>query len=352
VGDPVRAVRSHPTDLDSGTVDARGRALRDLRISVTDRCNFRCVYCMPRAEFGPDHRFLDTGRLLSFDEINRVARAAATIGIRKIRLTGGEPLLRAGIATLIERLSAIDGVDLAMTTNGSLLAAQAASLYAAGLKRVTVSLDSIDSTTFARMSDTRVPVRAVLDGIDAAVCAGMSPVKVNVVVRRGVNGDSILDLAERFRGTGIVVRFIEYMDVGATNRWEMAQVTDVDSIVDIIGAAHPLERIESMYEGEVATRYRYRDGSGEIGVIGSVSKPFCGSCTRARLSADGQVYTCLFASAGTDLRALLRSGASQDALVARLSALWNSRDDRYSELRAGSGDTPAGERIEMSYIGG
>lgn len=202
------------------------------------------------------------------------------------------------------------------------------------------------------MSDTRVPVRTVLDGIDAAVCAGMSPVKVNVVVRRGVNGDSILDLAERFRGTGIVVRFIEYMDVGATNRWEMAQVTDVDSIVDIIGAAHPLERIESMYEGEVATRYRYRDGSGEIGVIGSVSKPFCGSCTRARLSADGQVYTCLFASAGTDLRALLRSGASQDALVARLSALWNSRDDRYSELRAGSGDTPAGERIEMSYIGG
>ncbi|OZD80111.1 GTP 3',8-cyclase MoaA [Rhodococcus sp. 05-2256-B2] len=350
--DPVRAVRTHPTDLDSGTVDTRGRALRDLRISVTDRCNFRCVYCMPRAEFGPDHRFLDTGRLLSFGEIERVARAAATIGIRKIRLTGGEPLLRAGIATLIERLSAIDGVDLAMTTNGSLLAAHAASLYAAGLKRVTVSLDSIDPTTFARMSDTRVPVRTVLDGIDAAVRAGMSPVKVNVVVRRGVNGDSILDLAERFRGTGIVVRFIEYMDVGATNRWEMAQVMDFDSIVDIIGAAHPLERIESMYEGEVATRYRYRDGSGEIGVIGSVSKPFCGSCTRARLSADGQVYTCLFASAGTDLRALLRSGASQDALVARLSALWNSRDDRYSELRAGSGDTPAGERIEMSYIGG
>ena len=352
MGETARALRAHPTDFDAVTKDLRGRALRDLRISVTDRCNFRCVYCMPRDRFGPDHQFLDTGRLLSFDEIDAVARAAATIGIRKIRLTGGEPLLRAGIATLVERLSAIDGVDLAMTTNGSLLAKHAESLYAAGLKRITVSLDSIDPATFARMSDTRVPVGTVLDGIDAALRVGMSPVKVNVVVRRGVNGDSILDLAERFRGSGIVVRFIEYMDVGETNQWEMGQVVGVESIVDVIGAVHPLERVESDYAGEVATRYRYCDGSGEIGVIGSVSKPFCSSCTRARLSADGQVYTCLFASAGTDLRALLRSGASQDDLVARLSALWNNRDDRYSELRAGSGDAPAGERIEMSYIGG
>lgn len=338
--------------LDVGVRDTRGRVLRDLRISVTDRCNFRCVYCMPRAEFGPDHSFLNASRLLSFDEIDKVARAAATIGIRKVRLTGGEPLLRAGVTTLIERLSSIENIDLAMTTNGSLLAAHAEELVAAGLRRVTVSLDSTDPDTFARMSDTRVPVQTVLDGIDAAVRAGMSPVKVNVVVRRGVNDGSILAVAERFRGTDVVVRFIEYMDVGATNRWELAQVVDVESIVDTIGRSHPLERVDAEYDGEVAVRYRYLDGSGEIGVIGSVSEPFCGTCTRARLSADGKVFTCLFSSTGTDLRALLRSGASQDDLVARLSALWLRRDDRYSELRAGTNDGAVRDRIEMSYIGG
>lgn len=339
-------------DVEAAARDVRGRPLRDLRISVTDRCNFRCVYCMPRSEFGPDHDFLKTAKLLSFEEIDRVARAAATIGIRKIRLTGGEPLLRAGITTLIKRLSSIEDIDLAMTTNGSLLAAHAEELVAAGLRRVTVSLDSTDPDTFARMSDTRVPVQTVLDGIDAAVHAGMSPVKVNAVVRRGVNGDSILALAERFKGTGVVVRFIEYMDVGATNRWELSQVMDVHAIVETIGRVHPLVRVEAVYDGEVATRYRYLDGSGEIGVIGSVSEPFCGTCTRARLSADGKVYTCLFSSTGTDLRALLRSGASQDELVSSLTALWMRRDDRYSELRAGTNEDPARDRIEMSYIGG
>ncbi|OZC87955.1 GTP 3',8-cyclase MoaA [Rhodococcus sp. 06-418-5] len=343
-----RLVRDVVTDAR----DVRGRPLRDLRISVTDRCNFRCVYCMPRSEFGPDHEFLKTAKLLSFEEIDRVARAAADIGIRKVRLTGGEPLLRTGIVSLVERLSAIDGIDLAMTTNGSLLGAHAAKLVDAGLGRVTVSLDSTDPATFARMSDTRVPVQTVLDGIDAAVDAGMSPVKVNVVVRRGVNEDSILTLAERFKGTGVVVRFIEYMDVGATNRWELSQVMDVQAIVETIGRVHPLVRVEAVYDGEVATRYRYLDGSGEIGVIGSVSEPFCGTCTRARLSADGKVYTCLFSSTGTDLRALVRSGASQDELVSRLTALWVRRDDRYSELRAETNEDPVRDRIEMSYIGG
>ncbi|OZC53629.1 GTP 3',8-cyclase MoaA [Rhodococcus sp. WWJCD1] len=347
-----RFVSDSVSDVEAGTRDVRGRPLRDLRISVTDRCNFRCVYCMPRAEFGPDHEFLNTGKLLSFDEIERVARAAATIGIRKVRLTGGEPLLRAGIVTLVERLSAIDGIDLAMTTNGSLLGAHAAALADAGLGRVTVSLDSTDPATFARMSDTRVPVQTVLDGIDTAVRAGMSPVKVNVVVRRGVNEGSILALAERFRGTGVVVRFIEYMDVGATNRWELSEVVDVNSIVQTIGQVYPLAPVDAEYDGEVAIRYRYLDGGGEIGVIGSVSEPFCGSCTRARLSADGKVYTCLFSSTGTDLRALLRSEASQDDLVERLSTLWLRRDDRYSELRAGTNDGPVRDRIEMSYIGG
>lgn len=332
--------------------DALGRQLRDLRISVTDRCNFRCIYCMPRDAFGPGHEFLARNKLLSFDEIERVTLAAVSLGVRKIRLTGGEPLLRGNISALIKRLSRIDGIDLAMTTNGALLAAHAHELARAGLGRITVSLDSTDPDTFAQMSDTRVSVSTVLDGIDAAHNAGMKPVKVNVVVRRGFNDKSIVAIAEHFRGTETSVRFIEYMDVGSTNRWKHSQVMTADDIVETIARIHPLERLDPRYRGEVATRYRYLDGEGEIGVIGSVSKPFCGDCNRARLSADGKVHTCLFASNGTDLRRILRSGASDDELTAHLSALWIRREDRYSELRAGIDGPSTRDRIEMSYIGG
>ena len=308
-------------------LDTLGRPVRDLRISVTDRCNFRCTYCMPKTVFGHDYRFMDRKELLTFEELERVARTFASLGVEKIRLTGGEPLLRKEIESLVARLSAIGGLDLTLTTNASLLARKAEGLRDAGLDRVNVSLDSLDDATFRAMNDVDFPVARVLEGIDAAAAAGL-PVKVNAVVKRGVNDDGVVEMARRFRGTGHSLRFIEYMDVGA----------------------FPLEPVDSAYRGEVAQRFRYRDGAGEIGVIASVTQPFCGDCTRARISAEGKLYTCLFAVRGTDLRALLRGGATDDDLRDAITAVWAARTDRYSEIRTErTSDLP---RIEMSYIGG
>ncbi|MET9454429.1 GTP 3',8-cyclase MoaA [Streptomyces canus] len=331
--------------------DRRYRHLRDLRISITDRCNLRCRYCMPREHFGPGHRYLEPADLLTFDEIARLARVFASLGVRKIRLTGGEPLLRRGVADLVALLAAVPGLDLAMTTNGLLLPAFAERLAQAGLRRVTVSLDALDDAVFRAVADTAVPVRRVLDGIDAAARAGLTPVKVNMVVKRGVNDGCVLPMVERFRGSGHILRFIEYMDVGATNEWQLGEVLPAAEIVRLIDGRHPLEPLDATGVGEVATRYRFRDGAGEIGVIGSVTRPFCGDCTRARLSAEGKVHTCLFSSGGTDLRALLRAGASDEELCSAVRALWGAREDRYSELR-GSRAPSRGDRVEMSYIGG
>ncbi|MDQ1045305.1 GTP 3',8-cyclase MoaA [Streptomyces sp. V4I2] len=331
--------------------DRRSRPLRDLRISLTDRCNLRCRYCMPREHFGPGHPYLEPADQLTFDEITRLARVFASLGVRKIRLTGGEPLLRRGVADLVALLAAVPGLDLAMTTNGLLLPAMAERLAKAGLRRVTVSLDSLDDTVFRALADTPVPVRRVLDGIDAAARAGLIPVKVNMVVKRGVNDGCVLPMVERFRGSGHILRFIEYMDVGATNEWQLGEVLPAAEIVRLIDDRYPLEPLGATAPGEVATRYRFRDGAGEIGVIGSVTRPFCGDCTRARLSADGKVHTCLFSSGGTDLRALLRAGASDKELRTTVGALWSAREDRYSELR-GRRTRARGDRVEMSYIGG
>ena len=332
-------------------VDALRRPMRDLRVSVTDRCNFRCVYCMPREAFGPDHAFLTRPELLRFDEIERVVRAAVSLGVRKVRLTGGEPLVRRGMEELVAALATVEGIDdLTLTTNGSLLAERARALAEAGLDRVTVSLDALDDETFMRMNDVGFPVSRVLAGIAAADEAGIGPVKVNSVIRRGINEHAVLDLASHFRGTDTTVRFIEYMDVGATNGWRLDDVVPAAQIVGIINARWPLEPVASEYRGEVARRYRYRDGAGEIGVISSVSDPFCGDCTRARLSADGQLYTCLFASSGHDLRAVLRGGGADADLVEALHAIWAGRDDRYSELR--TLETVDSGRVEMSFIGG
>jgi cyclic pyranopterin phosphate synthase len=330
--------------------DRLARPLRDLRVSVTDRCNFRCVYCMPKEVFGRDYPFLERAELLTFEEIERLARAFVRHGVRKIRITGGEPLLRRDLERLVAMLAAIDRLDLTLTTNGSLLARRAQALADAGLTRVTVSLDSLDDETFRRMNDVDFPVARVLEGIEAAVAAGLAPVKVNMVVKRGINDDSVLPMARFFRGTGHVVRFIEYMDVGATNGWRMDDVVPAAEIVRAIGAEFPLEPLEPSYPGEVASRWRYRDGAGEIGVIASVTQPFCGSCTRARLSAEGRLYTCLFAARGHDLRALLRGGASDEELEAALARIWAGRADRYSELR--TAETAALPKVEMSYIGG
>ena len=291
--------------------DTLGRPVRDLRISVTDRCNFRCTYCMPKSVFGRDYHFMPRRELLTFEEIERISRVFASLGVKKIRLTGGEPLLRAEIEVLVGMLAAIPGLDLTLTTNGALLTRKAEALRDAGLTRVTVSLDSLDDETFRAMNDVDFPVASVLDGIDAAADAGL-PVKVNAVVKRGVNETGLVDLARRFRGTGHVIRFIEFMDVGATNGWRLDDVVSAAEIVATIDAAFPLEPVEAGYRGEVAQRWRYRDGQGEIGVIASVTQPFCGDCTRARISAEGKLYTCLFAVRGTDLRELLRSGASDD----------------------------------------
>jgi cyclic pyranopterin phosphate synthase len=330
--------------------DRLGRPMRDLRISVTDRCNFRCRYCMPREVFGEDFAFLPRGEILTFEEITRLARAFARLGVRKLRLTGGEPLLRNGLPTLVGMLAEIEGVEIALTTNGSLLAQQAGALRDAGLHRVTVSLDSLDEDVFRRMNDADFPVARVLDGIDAAADAGLAPVKINAVVRRDVNAHTAVDLARRFKGSGHIVRFIEYMDVGSTNGWRLDDVVPGAEIVKMIDAEMPLESVDATYRGEVAQRWRYADGTGEIGVITSVTQPFCAGCTRARLSADGSLYTCLFATQGLDLRGLLRAGASDDVLSAAIAGTWGKRVDRYSELR--TGETRGLPRIEMSYIGG
>ena len=314
--------------------DSRSRPLRDLRISVTDRCNFRCSYCMPKEIFGRDFAFLPREQLLTFEEITRLARAFACEGVSKIRLTGGEPLLRRDLERLVAMLTDIDEItDVALTTNGSALAAKANALKAAGLMRVTVRLNALDDDTFAAMNDVGFPVARVLAGIDAAATAGLTPVKINMVVRRGVNDRRITELAERFRGAGHILRFIEYMDVGTTNGWRMDDVVPAAEIIATIDRHWPLEALQPNYPGEVATRYRYRDGAGEIGVIASVTQPFCGACTRARLSADGKLYTCLFTAHGHDLRALIRSGASDQQLATRIQSTWANRADRYSELR-------------------
>jgi len=337
------------------TRDRLGRPMRDLRISVTDRCNFRCTYCMPREVFGADYRFLPHEQLLSFEEIARLANIFASQGIEKIRLTGGEPLLRRNIERLIEMLAAItlpDGkaMELTLTTNASLLERKARALKDAGLKRVTVSLDALDDPTFAAMNDAKFPVAKVLAGIDAADAVGLAPVKINMVVKRGVNEHSILPMAKRFKGSGHVLRFIEFMDVGATNGWRMDDVIPSSEIIRLIGAQMPLDPIDPNYPGEVAERWRYRDGSGEIGVISSVTQAFCRSCTRARISTEGMLYTCLFATTGYDFRALLRSDKSDTEIRAAVAAVWGARDDRYSEIR--SAQTAPQRKIEMSYIGG
>jgi GTP 3',8-cyclase len=336
--------------LESGRLDALARPLRDLRISVTDRCNFRCVYCMPKDVFGPDYPFLSRRELLSFEEIARLARIFRGHGVEKIRLTGGEPLLRRNLERLVAMLAEIPGIDLTLTTNGSLLARKARALKAAGLHRVTVSLDSLDDRVFRAMNDADFPVADVLAGIDAAADAGLAPVKINMVVKRGLNEDSILPMARRFRGTGHIVRFIEFMDVGATNGWRMDDVVPSAEIVRRIGAEVPLEPADPNYAGEVAERWRYADGSGEIGVISSVTQAFCSTCTRARLSTEGMLYTCLFATAGYDLRSMLRAGASDEAIASAVSGIWRARADRYSEIR--TADTAKARKIEMSYIGG
>ena len=331
--------------------DARGRTLRDLRISVTDRCNFRCVYCMPREVFGPDHEFLPHAELLTFEEIVRLARLFHALGTEKIRLTGGEPLLRRGIDRLVAMLrEALPAVDLTLTTNGSALKAHAAALKAAGLDRVTVSLDSLDDATFRRMNDADFPVARVLEGIEAAHAAGLSPIKVNMVVKRGVNDHQVVDMARHFRGSGHVVRFIEYMDVGSTNGWRMDDVIASAEVVRRIGAHFALDPLEPQYGGEVAQRWAYRDGGGEIGVISSVTRAFCATCTRARLSTDGRLFTCLFAQDGFDLKGPMRAGAADAALQDAIAGTWQARDDRYSEIR--TAETARLRKVEMSYIGG
>lgn len=331
--------------------DTLNRPLRDLRISVTDRCNFRCIYCMPKEIFGPDFQFLPSREILTFEEIARLARIFVRLGVQKIRLTGGEPLVRRDLEKLIAMLARIEGLrDLTLTTNGSLLARKAEALAAAGLKRVTVSLDALDDAVFRRMNDVDFPVARVLEGIEAARRAGLWPIKINMVVKRGVNDHCVVDMARYFHGTGYILRFIEYMDVGNTNGWRMEDVVPGAEIVEQINAVLPLEPIGRGYRGEVANRYRYRDGGGEIGIITSVTQPFCGDCTRIRLSAEGKLYTCLFAGEGHDLRALLRSGRSDEEIAARIRTVWTARGDRYSELRTAA--TPRWRKVEMSHIGG
>jgi cyclic pyranopterin phosphate synthase len=335
--------------------DARSRRLHDLRISVTDRCNFRCTYCMPKSVFDKDYAFLPQSSLLSFEEIERLVRIFVAHGVEKVRLTGGEPLLRRHVERLVELLAAVRTpsgapLDLTLTTNGSLLARKARALRDAGLKRLTVSLDALDDATFRAMNDVDFPVADVLAGIDAARDAGFASVKVNMVVKRGVNDDQIVPMARHFRGSGHIVRFIEFMDVGASNGWRMDDVVPSREIVERIDREFPLEQCEANYRGEVAERWRYADGGGEVGVISSVTQPFCGDCSRARLSTEGRLYTCLFATSGHDLRGLLRSGHDDGQISGALAHLWSQRADRYSEIR--SSHTAGVRKIEMSYIGG
>jgi cyclic pyranopterin phosphate synthase len=333
----------------SVATDLFDRQLRDLRISVTDRCNFRCTYCMPKEVFGPGYEFLARNQLLTFEEITSVVRHFVARGVKKVRITGGEPLLRKGIEDLIALISQVDGVDdLTLTTNASLLARKAPALAEAGLDRVTVSLDAMDDETFQRMNDVGFPVGTVLEAIDVAADAGLGPIKVNAVVKRGVNEHAVVDMARHFRSTGHIVRFIEYMDVGNSNGWRLDDVVPAEEMLQAIHAEFPVEAIPPNYPGEVANRFRYLDGQGEVGVIASVTKPFCGSCTRARIAAEGTVYTCLFASSGTSIRDVIRSGGD---LGATIDEVWGKRDDRYSEIRS-SHTSRLSVPVEMSYIGG
>ena len=350
---PLRDARTaFPMPAAEGAArDRLGRHLRDLRISVTDRCNFRCTYCMPREVFGDDHPFLPHAEVLTFEEIVRLATVFHGLGTQKIRLTGGEPLLRRGIDRLVAMLrQALPGVDLTLTTNGSALKALARPLKDAGLDRVTVSLDSLDDATFRRMNDADFPVARVLEGIEAAHAAGLAPIKVNMVVKRGTNDHQVVDMARHFRGSGHVVRFIEFMDVGSTNGWRMDDVVPSAEIVRRIGERFPLEAVDAHYTGEVAERWRYRDGQGEIGVISSVTQAFCATCTRARLSTDGQLFTCLFADRGFDLKGPMRAGVDDATLVRAITAIWQARQDRYSEIR--TAETARARKVEMSFIGG
>jgi GTP 3',8-cyclase len=336
-------------------IDRLGRPLRDLRISVTDRCNFRCPYCMPQEVFGRDYRFLPRDEILRFEEIHRLAGVFVGLGVRKLRITGGEPTVRRGLPELVAMLASLrtpDGepLDLALTTNGSALRALARPLADAGLRRVTVSLDSLEDETFRRMNGVDFPVGKVLDGIDAAVAAGLRPVKVNVVLKRGENDGGVLELAAWARDAGHILRFIEYMDVGTTNGWRLDEVVPAMDVVETISARWPLEAAAPSYSGEVAERWRYVDGVGEIGVIASVTRPFCGDCTRARISAEGKVYTCLFSAIGHDLRDPLRAGESDAEMAERVAAIWGARDDRYSERRAAA--TERLPKIEMFALGG
>ncbi|HLX32450.1 MAG TPA: GTP 3',8-cyclase MoaA [Gaiellaceae bacterium] len=331
-------------------LDRLGRPLETLRISVTDRCNFRCVYCMPKEVFGREYAFLERAELLTLEEIARVAGIFASLGVRTVRITGGEPLVRRNVEHLVELLAAIEPrIELALTTNGSLLPQKAEALAAAGLNRVTVSLDSLDDAAFRAMNDVEFPVHRVLEGIDAAAAAGL-PVKVNAVLKRGANDAGLLPLAEHFRGSGHVLRFIEYMDVGSTNGWRLEDVVPAEEIVRRISERWPLEPVAAASADATARRYRYVDGAGEIGVIASVTQPFCGACSRARLSAEGRLYTCLFAARGHDLRAPLRLGATDEELAETLRGIWGRRTDRYSEQR--TAETAALPKVEMSYIGG
>ncbi len=337
--------------------DRLRRPLRDLRVSVLDRCNFRCPYCMPAEIFGEKYQFLPREEILTFEEIERLVRIFLGFGVEKLRITGGEPLLRHGLQDLIARLRSLDErLDIALTTNGSLLPKWADSLAEAGLRRITISLDSLDPGVFHQMSGERFGVERVLEGIAAAESAGLGPIKINCVVQRGVNDEGLVDLARHFHGTGHILRFIEFMDVGTRNQWDMEQVVSASEIVERISAEIPLEPVEANYAGEVATRWRYADGGGEIGVIASVSKPFCGDCTRARLTTEGSLVTCLFAEGGIDLRGPMRTGADDDALREIISSTWTDRTDRYSEERGGlmqiEGTTPKRERVEMYQIGG
>jgi len=331
--------------------DSFGRPLRDLRISVTDRCNFRCTYCMPKEVYGRDFHFLPAGALLTFEEIERLARIFVAHGVAKIRLTGGEPLVRRGVERLIEMIARIDGLsDLTMTTNGSLLAPRAKALRDAGLRRITVSLDSLDDDVFRAMNDVQFSVAGVLEGIDAATAAGFASIKINCVVKRGVNDGTIVELARRFRGTGHIVRFIEYMDVGSTNGWRLDDVVPAAEVIARLDAEFGIEPVDSNYRGEVARRYRYKDGGGEVGVIASVTQPFCRDCSRVRLSSEGLLYTCLFGTQGHDVRALLRADKSDDEIASFIRGVWHVRSDRYSEHR--TADTVKLPKVEMSHIGG
>lgn len=339
----------------SEALDTLGRPVRDLRISVTDRCNFRCTYCMPAEVFGERYQFLPRAEILSFEEIERLVRVFVSVGVRKLRITGGEPLLRQDLPRLIERLGAIDDeLDLALTTNATLLPRLAGPLADAGLRRVTVSLDSIDPEVFLRINGGKLSVDRVLEGIDAASAAGLGPIKINCVVQRGENEHTLVGLARHFRGSGHVVRFIEFMDVGTRNGWDLEQVVPAAEIAARIHEAFPIEPVDRSYRGEVAERWRYADGAGEIGIIASVTRPFCGDCTRARLTTDGQLVTCLFASGGASLRDPLRAGESDEQLRVRIENVWRGRADRYSELRSEATNLPARARgrIEMYQIGG